>query len=659
MLLVVLHSEARKLPDGFDQGKPFKADAPEATSIKDSLPNKTKKYVILRCPKTLPVLTDKTPLKGPVNDTLMDGMRSMTSYHCPWLSLISGEMPGMVKFSEDLQDAILQNRDALGEFFPPQTKNTTFASSVYTTFDAPPSAVNVDSDDELEGADSSVLNAVTALEGAMTDIVCRNTLPPPSPAGPPSAVDVSTADSPEPKDDLPKQSEIERQVAKLSLLTMMLQSDGSVRTFDIRENVLEALNKPKKTMAEVLNNLFRAGAEQHAASLDAIMRHARWPKQYSQMPVVLTLIANAMLSDAPIKDLAQVCTSAAWGLTVGTFLPPNKEAVAAVSEIEDEGKRRELQLLMGEHSSKTKSVSMKMQHSSVIGDRWEIVACCANVSAMCHVLCKFNIQSIDYNEAPHLHVAARKIALAIHSGDYTSFHEDHPSKVPKLNYHCFGLFDRTMVTGGKVLKEEQAITAAMPGRGGGTINPDHAILAKRTLEKGITGIAGILRAAETLESTDAYKNSPFGKAARKRRDGTADEDNEDDSSGDEEHGTRPSRGTKRHSSAGDVGSRKKKPKNIGPIIVQKGMKYLPMPDDKDFPKGETPLCGAKLRNGTKFYGVNTCGNPNCERNHDAIAKWSKNLIKFMIKHVDDTQGISWNPEVATPKILGLKLNKVP
>ena len=79
-----------------------------------------------------------------------------------------------------------------------------------------------------------------------------------------------------------------------------------------------------------------------------------------------------------------------------------------------------------------------------------------------------------------------------------------------------------------------------------------------------------------------------------------------------------------------------------------------MPDDKDFPEGEIMLCGARLRNGTRG-----CQNNDCKRDHRHIRKWSKSLVKFMIKHVAATDGISWNPKVTTPQILGLKYNQVP
>ena len=649
------HTEAKKLPSGFDQGGGFKYETPQAATIRDSLPSKTKKYVIVRCPKSFPVLPGTVPLKGQVNDTLMDGMRSMSSHHAPWLALISGEVSGMREFDKDVQDTIINSKDALGDLFPPRTKveSTIFASSVHTNFEAPPSTVAlVDSDEELEGADSSVLNAVTAITDHMEAIVRRNTSPPSS-AGPPTTVGVSTTEPPEPKDDLPTGADIARNVAKLCLFTMALPGGESVKTFDIREGVIKALNQPAKTKAEVLNNLFRASAETHAAGLDCIMRFSRWPTQYSQMPVVATIIANVMLSDKPIKDLAKVSTNATWGLTVGTFLPPNKEAISAVSEIEDEGKRRDLQVFLGEHSSKTKSVSMKMQHSSRIEDRWQIVSCCANISSTLHALCDFDITSISYDDAPHVHVEARKLALAIHSGEYTGFHENHPSRITKLNYHAFGVLDRTMVVGGMVLKEEESITAACAHKGDGTINPAHAILAKRTLEKGLGSISGVIRAAETLESTEAYKNSPFYKAKRKRHADSSDEDEGDDSD-DGDRKPRASRSSKRSNNAGDDTKSGKKPKNVGAIITEKGMKYLPMPDDKDFPEGEVVLCGARLRDGTRG-----CQNSECKKDHRHIRKWSKPLLKFMIKHVDNTDGISWNPRVATPSILGLKYNKVP
>jgi len=39
-----------------------------------------------------------------------------------------------------------------------------------------------------------------------------------------------------------------------------------------------------------------------------------------------------------------------------------------------------------------------------------------------------------------------------------------------------------------------------------------------------------------------------------------------------------------------------------------------------------------------------------------MVSWSKTLNKFMIAFIDKTANITWNHAMATPDILGLKLN---
>ena len=78
---------------------------------------------------------------------------------------------------------------------------------------------------------------------------------------------------------------------------------------------------------------------------------------------------------------------------------------------------------------------------------------------------------------------------------------------------------------------------------------------------------------------------------------------------------------------------------------------LKMPKDEDYPTGEKPLCAPALRNGSKG-----CKNCACKCNHSWPKKWSKALMDFMKEWMaaDDRATMKWNPEVMTPKVLGMK-----
>ena len=161
-------------------------------------------------------------------------------------------------------------------------------------------------------------------------------------------------------------------------------------------------------------------------------------------------------------------------------------------------------------------------------------------------------------------------------------------------------------------------------------------MATTTLNKGIETLLEVFANAKELELNSMYTNSVFSEASQTAYAATVQNRKLYDAfAGDTDTKTR--RQLKHEQ------DKAKFVKNVGTIVCTTTPPVL----HSDWPPGETPICPATLRDGSKG-----CTRGNCTENHAKIGTWSKALIKCMISHVDKFPDLIWKQAVATPDILG-------
>ena len=353
------------------------------------------------------------------------------------------------------------------------------------------------------------------------------------------------------------------------------------------------------------------------------------------------MLLRAIISTTPITNLALVAMGVQGSVTSAHFLPHGHETVEQVTSIAAAASQRQIQTLLEETACKLNKVVSKSIVTSTINSVRVVVGACANTTVLAQTLVDFDATSLDASKVPFLHLAARKIAILLTSKETVEFTRKNKCNAD-LYYYAFGLFDRTHAIVAKVLNDEGSIRAANPRNGNGNaanVTAAHFKMASNTLDKGLTTLIEVIAEAETLVPNAMFANSIFGPAAQaglaaaavKRRAPPANADHND--------GPIDKKQKKKDPAAAKV--------NVG-AINSSTTAVLNLPTE--WPAGETGLCPAELRNGSKG-----CKKPDCNKNHKRPKNWSKEMLAIMIAHVKAESNLTWNYKVATPDILGLKL----
>ena len=353
------------------------------------------------------------------------------------------------------------------------------------------------------------------------------------------------------------------------------------------------------------------------------------------------MLIRAIISTTPITNLVAAATGVQASFNSAHFLPHGHDTVEQMTDIAAAASQRQMQTLLDETACKMNKVVSKNIVTSTINSVRVVVGACANTTVLAQTLVDFDATALDESKAPFLHIAARKIAILLTSKETVEFTRKHECNAD-LHYYAFGLFDRTQAIVAKVLNDEGSIRAANPRNGNGNaadVNAAHYRMAANTLEKGMATMIEVIAEAESLVPNSMYTHSIFSPASKALLSAAAAK-------------RRAPLVLPHHEGPSDVKKRKKDPAapkatNVGPLNV-KTTAILNLPTE--WPDGEIPLCPATLRNGSRGC------RRECKKNHKGPAKWSKALLAHMIEHVKSDPDLTWNSNVATPEILGLKLS---
>ena len=368
---------------------------------------------------------------------------------------------------------------------------------------------------------------------------------------------------------------------------------------------------------------------------------------FPQQSTIPMFILRATMATIPIMDLQSAAAGAQSAFNTAHLLPHGFESADAAAAVAAAASLHSVQRLLGEDPTKMSRVNTKTVVTSIVRSERQIVTACANASVLTHTLVDHDVTSIDASKVPFSHLLARKIAITLTSRECMEFMTKYRCNA-KLHYYAFGLLNRIQCIAYKVLKDEGSIRAAAP-RNGNTnatlVNKASFQMATNTLDKGIESLIEVFANAKELEHNSMYTSSVFSEESQAAYAASTLQKRKLPHDAHE-----PPLKSKRALRREQQEAIATKPKNVGAIICR-SKHPLTLPADKDWPQGETALCPAALRNGSKG-----CLRPGCTRNHTKMTSWSKTLIKFMIAFVDKTADITWNHAVATPDILGLKLN---
>lgn len=293
--------------------------------------------------------------------------------------------------------------------------------------------------------------------------------------------------------------------------------------------------------------------------------------------------------------------------------------------------------MMGESSTRTAAISLKGVCVDSIVSREDLLGMLSNEVVLLSTTAEYDTTSLDPQMVPFLHYAARSLGLLLTTQEADDYYNKRNCNA-KMNYFVFNLYNRLRASVHLSLQDDDSVEAASPtGASIDKIVTSDFKTAADTLEQGIETISAIFKGAKTVDSTDIYENSPYSPKNQAT-----------------DHSPRQPKQPKGDDDKNKSGKPNKqgkpvKAKNIGCIMVQKGI--IDLPGDADWPEGEKPLCPAKLRHNSKG-----CQNPKCSKNHSEIDNWSKGLLDFMKEVVKKADNLTWNDNVATPEILGAKLN---
>ena len=361
---------------------------------------------------------------------------------------------------------------------------------------------------------------------------------------------------------------------------------------------------------------------------------------------VIMLIITCHFSSEPMTSLETASTSVGGGLAKSVFLPHNNETITCLKSLKKESESRNLQDLLNEEPTKMGRVCTQVRLASTINSRHEVIEGCANITVLLRTIVEFDVTDNDPKNVPFLHYMARTVALMVSGREYRQF-ELRYTCGSRMNYIVWNLLDRTMTSFLKTLTNETGIASALPDLHESqvaNIPTSHLLAAYSTLDRGMDTVQNVITDAECMEVTSIWKNSKFARdnvwGNPKRPAYNNPGDHQYDPYNDREGGHTPKRGR--------TGS--KEPNWIQGPINRTVPGPLALPQRHDYPRGERFLCAGALRNNSKGCGARET----CTLNHDPMHKWSKVLVRFMDDFMRTQKGQSWNPNIATAEILGMK-----
>ena len=549
-----------------------------------------------------------------------------------------------------LQTLIIDSQSDLGDLFPTPFKFANkFVATPFATLEQPSEPpVSVDSDSEGAAAsspDAGVLASIAVLLRRTETAVATHCPPPPLPPSPrpPSVVDVTPASSEkEEKDPQPKQAETTHRKAKLLLMTLALQDDGEVKTFNIKTPFAAAMSQEKAVRGEMIQNPMVSGSNDLSESTDCVSRFTNHSPKLKDMPAVAILLSTSNFKSDMSTDLRKSGVDATEGLSLAVFLPLNLKARKKTTKLGKAEIQRRMDQALGEHSSKLGKVGRMITLTTKIDSHWVLITFFANATHYILSIAEFDPTSIDFDDAPFLHVASHRTAIIVHSRQYRKFTENNDDITMQLNYYVFNIFDRVFTIYTKVLDEEGSIATASPNPpSGSAVNADHIKLAKRTLLTELKKLESIIAGAVAMEcnipvfvNSEHHKpatNQEVGRKTQRCQQKTCDSDSLSSSRfSTEVPPTKPPAAKKvKRTGLADRAPR--------PLRVSRDVKWIDLMDIT-FPKGEK-ICAANLRDGS--HGCSKKGD-GCKMCHNPPVMWSKAICKLMRSFARRTQGVEWN-----------------
>ena len=172
-------------------------------------------------------------------------------------------------------------------------------------------------------------------------------------------------------------------------------------------------------------------------------------------------ILRATVATVPIMDLQTAAAGAQSSFNTAHLLSHRFESADAATAVAAAAFLHSVQRLLGEDPNNMSQVNTKTVVTSIVHSEHQIVTACANASVLTHTLVDHDVASIDAAQVPFIHLASRKIAIALTSRECMEFMTKYRCNA-KLHYYAFGLLNRIQCIAYKVLKDEESIHATTP-----------------------------------------------------------------------------------------------------------------------------------------------------------------------------------------------------
>ena len=227
-------------------------------------------------------------------------------------------------------------------------------------------------------------------------------------------------------------------------------------------------------------------------------------------------ILRSTVTTSPIMELKSSASGAQASLNTAHFLPHGFESADAAAEVAAKASLYIMQKFLGEDPTKMNRVTTKTVVTSVIRSEQQIVTACVNTSVLTHTLVDHDVVEIAASKAPFIHMASRKLAIALTSRECMEYTTKYQCNA-KLHYYAFGLLNRTQCVFYKVLKDKGSSRATCPHNGNANsnlVNLSSFQMATTTLDKGIETLLKMLANAKELELNSMYTNLVFSEASQ-------------------------------------------------------------------------------------------------------------------------------------------------
>ena len=646
---LVTEKLAEKLSENvFPSGKVFTSTTRKVKTIKKFLQTGTK-YKLIVIPNSFPIHPGGDEVvKGRVDDAMMGLFSTLAPFAGQWLGIMSDSIEGVTAFDEAFLATVLQNKAELSEHLPVYPSSLTICSRPTVNYTV--NAMDRDDEDDFEERQA----AVDEVLAAIAECNLRNA--PSSVQRPPGLIDIQGENESAMGPNQPTSSmttstaglQNDRMMAKLRLLCATFKEDRTVVLPDLNESIIATIAGPSTAQAESMGNNLRSTGDTLAESMDAVSRATRFPEAHFVTRTILVILLKGMLSTTPITNLEQVASTSSTSFNTAHLIPHGMDTADELTSIKSCIEQRDLQMHMQEDAAKLSAVNTKTICTPFLKDKYAVFGTCANTTCLLKTLVDFEAESIDRNEVPLLHHAARKMAIVISSKEYDTFQQNmlvaSGDPAAKLNYLAFSTIDRALITLAKVLQDETAIASANPKNSNAkedSISTVHFAATLGVIDRGIEMLLRVCSETEACESTAIYINSKFN--PDRRGNNNNNKGKRSPASSPLRHEQPPSRRAKTTPGTTE--------KNVGAIICTNQL--IPDINESDWPPGETKLCLGKLRDGSR--GCPFKDNPGrCRNSHGAPHTWSTAVLTVMKKHVKTHDCLSWNMNVVTPALLGMR-----